>query len=187
VEKETRGLPVQSFAESEWDLSSAEDLLSWKEPPYMPAITEGLLSSPIALGIRPTRFGQFGTDNWAEIIQKWVITCLKNGSVYCYYTYTIPTSGPGAGEYGIINHMFPFTPVELHAGWLIGKERILTAKSGSFFWAHPQKPIVLAFDSKGYQIKPQSLNMVQKDKGWQVEIGLRDWQETAVIKDPAEK
>lgn len=187
VERETRGLPVQSFAESEWDLSSPEDLLSWKEPPYVPIIAEGHLSSPISLGIRPGRFGQFGTDNWAEIIQKWVIACLKNGSLYCYYAYTIPTSGPGAGEYGIINHMYPFTPVELHSGWLIGKERILTAKSGSFYWNNPVKPEVLAFDSKGYQIKPENLKMVQHDKGWQVDLKINDWQETAVIKDRAEK
>ena len=29
-------------------------------------------------------------------------------------------------------HMFPFTPVELHRGWLIGKERIITAVPGTF-------------------------------------------------------
>ena len=29
-------------------------------------------------------------------------------------------------------HMFPFTPLELHSGYLIGKERILTNRSGLF-------------------------------------------------------
>lgn len=187
VDRETASLGVQAVAETEWDLSSPEDLLSWNEPPYMPAIAEGQLSSPISLGIRPGRFGEFGKEHWAEIMQKWVITCLKSGTVYYYYAFTIPTSGPGAGEYGIINHMFPFTPVELHSGWLVGKERILTAKSGSFFWDHSEKPIVLAFDLKGYGIKPAKLEMTQKGNGWQVDLGIKDWQETAVITDASEK
>jgi hypothetical protein len=187
VDREVTGLPIQAFAETEWDLESPQDLLSWKEPPYMPAIAEGQLSSPISLGIRPDRFGEFGKEHWAEIIQKWVITCLKNGTVYYYYANTIPKTGPGAGDYGIINHMFPFTPVELHAGWLIGKERILTAKSGRFFWDHPTKPGVLAFDSKGYAAKPQSLKIAKKGNGWQVDLKIDDWQQTAVIHDPAEK
>lgn len=187
VDKEVTGLPIQAFAETEWDLGSPQDLLSWPEPPYMPAIAEGHLSSPISLGIRPDRFGQYGKDHWAEIIQKWAITCLKNGTVYYYYANTIPTTGPGAGDYGIINYMFPFTPVELHAGWLIGKERILTAKSGSFFWNNAKKPGVLAFNSKGYSIKPKSLKITKKDAGWQVDLGITNWQETAVIHDPAEK
>jgi hypothetical protein len=138
-------------------------------------------------GIRPNRFGDYGNQHWAEIIQKWVITCLKSGTVYYYYTYDIPKKGPGAGDYGIINHMFPFTPVELHSGWLVGKERILTAKSGDFFWNHPTRPIVLAFDSKGYSVKPKSLKITKKGNGWKVILGIEDWQQTAVIKDPAEK
>ena len=187
VAEETNGLKMLTFAETEWDLGTAEELLSWNEPPYIPSIGEAHLSSPISLGIRPDRFGQFGIDHWAEIMQKWVITCLKNGTVYYYYENMIPEKGPGAGDYGIINHMFPFTPVELHAGCLIGKERILTAKSGSFFWNKPIKPTVLAFNLKGYQIQPKSVNMEKKGKGWQVELKINDWQETAVIKDPAEK
>ena len=187
VSKETTGLPMLAIAETEWDLSSAEDLLSWNEPPYMPSILESNLSSPIGLGIRPSRFDKIGTEHWSEIIHKWVITCLKNGALYYYYAFTIPTTGPGAGEYGIINHMFPFTPVEIRSGVLIGKERILTAKSGSFFWNNAKKPIVLAFDSKGYKIEPKSAKIVRKGKGWQVDLSLHDWQETAVIEDPAEK
>lgn len=187
VTRETTGLPMMAMAETEWDLSSPQDLLAWKEPPYMPAILEANLSSPIGLGIRPNRFNDYGKEHCAEIIQKWVITCLKNGTLYYYYTYDIPKTGPGAGDYGIINHMFPFTPVELHAGWLIGKERILTAKSGDFFWNHPTRPIVLVFDSKGYSAKPKSLKITKKNNGWKVLLGIKDWQQTAVIKDPAEK
>ncbi len=183
VARETTGLPIHAFAETEWDLTSGEELLAWDEPPYIPAIAEAHLSSPLSLGIRPSRFWPFGRDHWAEIIHKWVITCLKNGTLYYYYTYTIPTDGPGAGEYGIINHMFPFTPVELHSGWLVGKERIITAKSGSFLWAHPEKPAVVAFDLKGHQIQPESLKIVRKGRGWQVDLKIHDWHETAAVEE----
>jgi hypothetical protein len=54
--RETTGLPVMAMAETEWDLSSPQDLLSWKEPPYMPAILEfvptGLEITGISTGLR---------------------------------------------------------------------------------------------------------------------------------------
>lgn len=187
VAKETTGLQIHTFAETEWDLSSAKDLLAWVEPPYLPAIAEAHLASPISLGIRPNRFGKFGAEHLAEIIQRWVIACLKNGTLYYNYATGIPQEGPGAGEFGIMNHMFPFTPVELQSGVLVGKERILTAKSGIFHWNHPKKPVVLAFDVKGYQTKPESLEMVKKGTGWQVKLGIKDWLQTAVIEDSGEK
>jgi hypothetical protein len=187
VARETTGLQIHAFAETEWDLGSAEELLAWTEPPYLPAIAEAHLSSPISLGIRPGRFGKIGEENTAEIIHRWVIACLKNGTLYYYYTFIIPKEGPGAGDYGIVNHMFPFTPVELHSGVLIGKERILTAKSGSFFWNNATKPAVLAFDVKGYQIEPEKLSIVKKGKGWQVDLALKDWLQTAVIESPNDK
>lgn len=187
VARETTGLQIHAFAETEWDLESVDALLKWTEPPYLPAIAEAHLSSPISLGIRPSRFGKVGEENTAEIIHRWVIACLKNGTLYVYYTFTIPTTGPGAGEYGIVNHMYPFTPVELHSGWLIGKERILTAKSGSFYWNNAEKPAVLAFDIKGHEIKPERVNIVKKGSGWQVDLGIKDWLQTAVIESPNDK
>jgi hypothetical protein len=40
--------------------------------------------------------------------------------------------------------MFPFTPIELHSGWLVGRERILTCVSGEFGW-RGEKPDVEVF------------------------------------------
>ncbi|MCC7349724.1 MAG: hypothetical protein IT446_04070 [Phycisphaerales bacterium] len=34
-----------------------------------------------------------------------------------------------------VRNFFPFTPIELHAGWVVGKERIITDRSGDFGWA----------------------------------------------------
>lgn len=178
VAKETRSLPFVRFAESEWNswdpIATLHD-----EPPVIDSMAKGHLDTPVILGVRPDRFPT-GKDHFTEVVMKWAIAGLKNGELYYYYASELPTSGPGAGEYGIINHMFPFTPVELHAGYLIGKERILTAKSGEFFWAHSNKPICRVFDLKGKEVKPQ-VQMTRKGNGWNVNLKINDWNEAAVI------
>src|SRR5690606_17803345 len=34
----------------------------------------------------------------------------------------------------ILPHLFPFTPIELHAGYLLGRERIIATHSGNYGW-----------------------------------------------------
>ena len=50
---------------------------------------------------------------------------MKNGALYYHYNNqaACPT---------ITTKMYPFTPVEIHSGWLLGRERILTTHSGEF-------------------------------------------------------
>ncbi len=48
------------------------------------------------------------------------------GTVYYYY------SRPTQPHPTITGHMFPFTPVELHRGWLLGEERLITCVPGTF-------------------------------------------------------
>ena len=47
--------------------------------------------------------------------------------------------------------MFPFTPIELHAGYVIGKERILTNRSGLFGWGDDALFDIYVFDRVGKQ------------------------------------
>lgn len=42
-------------------------------------------------------------------------------------------SGP-SDQNGIVGHFFPITPTALHAGWVQGKERVVTSHSGKFGW-----------------------------------------------------
>jgi len=180
--RETTGLACLNFQETEWADWNPVDHLG-DEPPIMGDMSAGHLDTPIGLGIRPGRFGEAGREHHAEIIHKWVIACLKNGQLYYYYDSRIPKDGPGAGEYGALNHMFPFTPVELHAGWLVGKERIITAKSGTFVWSRPDKPVCVLFDLKG-RAKTPNVQMRRRGKVWEVTVKLADWNEIAVI-EPA--
>jgi len=38
-------------------------------------------------------------------------------------------------EHEISPYVFPFTPIELHAGYLLGRERIIATHSGNYGWA----------------------------------------------------
>ena len=44
-------------------------------------------------------------------------------------------SGP-SDQNGIVGKFFPITPTALHAGWVQGKERVVTSHSGKFGWAN---------------------------------------------------
>ena len=177
--RETRSLPAWRFQEMDNDNVNPLDFLHEKPSIYYWQ-ARGLLGCPLILGVRPVRYGEAGRKHWAEAITKGVITALRNGVLYYYYTSTIPASGPGAGGYGPVNHMFPFTPVELHAGWLVGRERIITCVSRTFFWPGETKPTLVRFNLKGLPMTAD-FSVRKVAKGWRVEIALDDWNEIAVI------
>ena len=198
VARELRSIPYLSLAESDWemlpDYDSLVRLLSPVEPDICPRMAMGHLHAPVSFGVALWRKDLFHTaptpedfeaKHLSEIIQKYVVACLRNGCL-CAPSGTIPSSGPGSGDYGIIREMYPFTPVELHEGYLIGKEKILTAVSGIFYWNvtdHPAKPSVCkAFDSKGLPIMPKSFSVAKEGSRWKITLMLqRDWDGTAVV------
>ena len=72
---------------------------------------------------------------------------LMRGALYYHYC-------GGTGCPTLSSKMFPFTPVELHGGWLVGKERILTAVSGEFGWRGESPEVdVFVFDELGREVK----------------------------------
>jgi hypothetical protein len=128
------------------------------------------------------------TTDTAQRVMRAVIDYLRHGMIYYYYGLTeIPETGTGSGEYGPINHMFPLTPVALHAGWIEGKERIITAIHGTYVSVPPApnvQPRVHCFDIWGRPITvPVAVSPFQTERGsaWQVEVGIKDWAEFAVI------
>ena len=168
---------VFRFAEFENDPANPLTYID-KKPPLTVYCAKGHLSTPIILGIRPQRFNEEGKKRCAEIIIKSVITALRNGLLYYYYGDIIPSEGEGAGEYGPINHMFPFTPVEINEGYLIGEERIITSVSKTFTW--DKEPQVFLFDLKGRQI-PHNFKITKEEGHFVVDVNLNDWNQIAVI------
>ena len=176
--RETQSLPTFRFSESEYCFNPL-DLPTGEKPPIFYRMC-GELSTPIGLGYRPVRLRPHDRDNYARIIMKSVITYLRHGGLYYYYCNEIPESGRGAGDYGPINHMYPITPVELGPGFIIGKERIVTALSRRFVWPHSASPRVSVFDVTGRTVESRC-EVARAAEGWTVQVVIEDWENVAVI------
>jgi len=70
----------------------------------------------------------------------------------------------------IVTKFYPFTPEELHSGWVKGKERVITSKSGTFGWAGDFKAKLYIFDKRGELLNPNPQ--------------VRDYKDEAEIKVP---
>ena len=91
---------------------------------------------------------------------------LMRGALYYHYC-------GGTGCPSLTSKMFPFTPIELHAGWLVGKERILTAVSGEFGWRGEKPDVdVFVFDELGREVKgyPYSVRDSDADRIFTLEL-----------------
>lgn len=100
--------------------------------------TRGHLHSPIALGDHLTERNE--KDAYATML-----AALDYGCVYHWYNdVTVVPTHPH-----LTRHMYPITPMELHEGYLIGEERIVTKKSGLFGWGDASRHVVHAFNAEG--------------------------------------
>jgi hypothetical protein len=75
---------------------------------------------------------------------------IENGGLWYYYCgwHRVQLTRPSAAA-----HLFPFTPVELQAGYLIGRERILAARSGIYGWGDQSPRRVTVYDAEGLEVK----------------------------------
>ncbi|MFH0964333.1 MAG: hypothetical protein V2A58_10020, partial [Planctomycetota bacterium] len=181
VARETRSLPAIRFDE----MFSYVDPLAFadgEKPPLAAKLCYAHLSSPVGLGFKPDALGQRGAENYAKVIMKAAIAYLRHGVLYYHYETFIPETGPGSGEYGPFNHMFPITPVRLGEGFVEGKERVVTCVSGTFDRPGAAAPKVLLFDLTG-RPKSHQMRPVRTESGWRVAIALDDWQEIAVVEE----
>ncbi|MCK5527202.1 MAG: hypothetical protein KAJ05_08640 [Candidatus Latescibacteria bacterium] len=179
--EELQSCPVVRFMEAEWVLEPLK-IGRGEEPPLHQRLCKGQLNSPVALGFRPERLGEEGRRNYAEVIMKSVITYLRHGLLWYHYVTEIPKNGEGCGEYGPINRMFPLTPVELHKGWILGKERIISCVSVDTFWEQEGEPVVRVFDLSGREKDSGDCCRIKKEGGkWRISLRLEDWREIAVV------
>jgi hypothetical protein len=177
VEESIQSLPMICFLEAEWHFQPFTG-----QRPDSTYVAKGQLSTPLGLGPRPYRYGDAGKERYAEVIQQCAIAYLRYGMLTCHYVTELPEPGqPGYGEAGVLKYMFPFTPVELHEGWVIGKERIITCVSRKFHWPESAKPVCKRFDKIGVDAEGGFTVEENKNGGWDVTVNLKDWEETAVI------
>ncbi len=124
---------------------ATESLLKYK----IPMQTEGSsisnarhmdLYSPILLGNGLTEVTE--VDAYKNMV-KWI----QNGVLYGWFSPDIKTTRKTLSEY-----MYPFTPIELAAGYLIGQERILVAQRGIYGWNDASQHEVYVFDDQGARV-----------------------------------
>lgn len=90
---------------------------------------EGNLGSP--LGYMSSRM------DFGNVVRALEMACLPVGTRFDY-------------PHEISRYLFPFTPVELHQGYLLGRERIITLHSGSYGWPGERcRVAVRYFDREG--------------------------------------
>ena len=179
--EELQSYPVVRFMEAEWVFDPLK-IGRGEEPPLHQRMCKGQLDSPVALGFRPERLEEEGQRNYAQVIMKSVITYLRHGLLWVHYVTDIPEIGEGCGAYGPINRLFPLTPVELHKGWILGKERIISCVSMDTFWEQDGAPVVRVFDLSGREKDSQGRCQIKKEEGkWHISLRLEDWQEIAVV------
>lgn len=109
-----------------------------------------LLYTPVALG-------DSLSERTEEDCYRCMLAALDYGCLYNWYSdSTVPTHKT------LATYMFPFTPMELHEGYVIGKERIVTKVSGLFGWGDSSRHSVRVFNEKGEEVSGFKAPLVKR-------------------------
>ncbi len=129
------------------------------------------LWSPIALGDHLSERSE--TDAYRVMLG-----ALDFGCVYHWYNdLTVIPTHPHLTRY-----MYPITPVELHAGYIIGEERIVTKLSGLYGWGDASRHEVHVFDDTGREVENFQAPLITEDgKTWTELRIAEDWS-AAIVK-----
>ncbi|MCD6361066.1 MAG: hypothetical protein J7M38_09395, partial [Armatimonadetes bacterium] len=123
-----------------------------------------VLYSPIALGDHISE--KTGQDAY-----RWMLKALNYGCVYNWYSESVKTAYPT-----LASHMFPITPMELHEGYIIGQERIVTNRSGYFGWGDTSQHEVHVYDETGREVEDFDAPLVTRDGATYTELRIpEDW------------
>jgi len=128
--------------------------------------------SPVALGDHLTERSELDA-------YRTMLAALDYGCVYHWYNdmTVIPT------HHHLTRYMYPITPLELHEGYIIGEERIITNKSGLFGWGDASDHEVHVFDDTGREVEDFDAPLVTLDDKTYTELRIaEDWSAAIVRK-----
>ena len=131
------------------------------------------LYSPIALG-------DHLTERSEEDAYSTMLAALEFGCVYHWYNdmLVLPTHKT------ITSYMFPITPMELHQGYIIGEERIITKNSGLYGWGDASEHEVHVYDARGKEVPDFVAPVVKKGDKTYTELRIaEDWSAAIVRKN----
>ena len=129
------------------------------------------LYSPIALG-------DHLTERSEEDAYGVMLAALDYGCVYHWYNdvNVIPT------HHHLTRYMYPITPMELHAGYIISRERIITKASGLFGWGDASKHEVHVFDHMGRETSDAKVPLVRRNGKTYSEVRLAEGWSAAIVR-----
>jgi len=129
------------------------------------------LYSPIALGDHLTERSE--RDAYQQML-----AALNYGCVYHWYNdvTVIPT------HHHLTRYMFPITPIELHEGYLLGEERIVTNRSGLFGWGDDSAHEVHVFNADGIEVEGFDAPLVTRDGKTYTELRIAEDWSAAIIR-----
>lgn len=125
----------------------------------------------------PIGLGDHFTQRTEQDVVDQIRRNLSYGALYFYYPAAIQQTHTNLTE-----HMFPFTPIELHSGVLIGEERILTNRSGIFGWGDKARVKVYAYDESGKAVQLEP-DIVSDDKQTLVKLRLPPRYVAAIVRE----
>ena len=130
------------------------------------------LYSPIALGDHLTeRSEQDAYDT--------MLAALDYGCVYHWYNdlLVVPT------HHTLTRYMYPITPMELHEGYVIGRERIITKRSGLFGWGDDAAHEVHVFNDAGEEVADSDAPLVRRDGNTYTELRIAEDWSAAIVRN----
>jgi len=140
----------------------------------------GHLYTPITLG---TTGGYINMSNKVNervlAVYREMLKSLDQGNLYYWGHYYENHVEPS--QKTLCAYMFPFTPIELHKGYLIGKERIVTAVPGKFGWGDRSQHEVHVFNENGVEVERKAAT-VEKDGAVFTELALPEFYSAAILR-----
>jgi len=92
---------------------------------------------------------------------------LDYAGVVCGYAW-----GDEPGAFPYMRTMFPITPEELRPGMILGKERIVTNRSGRYGWSDNSAADVYVFDGNGLPVEKPDVKTVTEGGRFLIELRL---------------
>ncbi|MBU0608078.1 MAG: hypothetical protein KKI08_09320, partial [Armatimonadetes bacterium] len=129
-----------------------------------------ILYSPVALGDHISERKEIDA-------YRWMTSALDFGCLYSWYGPSVWADYPTLTQY-----MFPTTPVELHEGFIIGQERIVTNRSGLFGWGDKSKHEVHVFNDEGKEVPDFQAPAVTKDGKTYTELRIAEGWTAAILR-----
>lgn len=151
-----------------------QNIVRFVETPSYSNVIDAHLSCPIGLGNHHREESQADA---ARSMRK----ILDQGGVYYTHLYQRKPA-----PWNFTDIMYPITPVELHAGVVLGSERILTSKSGIFGWPTGEQAEVFVVNGEGHQSDKIMYKPIEESGKWRYEIRMPSDHFAILIKKPNE-